>query len=63
MTEGMVNDGGGQIQLQRQKAAAVQPVQQAQQQGGGRQETLKEGQIDMDEGEIGANEELELSCP
>ena len=34
------------VQLQRQKT-----VTQQQQQGGGKQETLKEGQINMDEGE------------
>ena len=43
-----VNDGGGMVQLQRQKAVTQQ---QQLQQGGGKQETLKEGQINMDEGE------------
>jgi hypothetical protein len=37
----VINDGGGQVQLQRQQ----QPKQQ------GVKEVLKEGQIDMDEGE------------
>eukprot|EP00804_Cyclotella_cryptica_P008476 CCRYP_003985-RA/>CCRYP_003985-RA protein AED:0.05 eAED:0.05 QI:123/1/1/1/1/1/9/250/1108 len=43
-----ISDGGGQVQLTRTVQRA-QPQQRGQQQGEGKQESLKEGQIDMDE--------------
>ncbi len=45
----VITDGGGQVQLTR-TVLKGQPQQQGQQQGEGKQECLKEGQIDMEEG-------------